>query len=51
VEGGRAVKRPVKLGLRGNSNIEIVEGLEAGDVAIPQSSGVVTGQRVRPVRP
>ncbi|MGC0388493.1 MULTISPECIES: efflux RND transporter periplasmic adaptor subunit [Bradyrhizobium] len=51
VEGGRAVKRPVKLGLRGSSNIEIVEGLEAGDVAIPQSSGVVTGQRVRPVRP
>lgn len=51
VEGGRAVKRPVKLGLRGNSNIEIVEGLEAGDVAIPQSSGVVTGQRLRPVRP
>ncbi|UPJ67691.1 efflux RND transporter periplasmic adaptor subunit [Bradyrhizobium sp. 191] len=51
VEGGRAAKRPVKLGLRGSSNIEIVEGLEAGDVAIPQSSGVVTGQRVRPVRP
>ncbi|RQH13566.1 efflux RND transporter periplasmic adaptor subunit [Bradyrhizobium sp. RP6] len=51
VEGGRAVKRPVKLGLRGNSNIEIVEGLQAGDVAIPQSSGVVTGQRVRPVLP
>ena len=25
--------------------------LAAGDVAIPQSSGVLTGQRVRPVQP
>lgn len=51
IEGGRAVKRPVKLGLRGNSNIEIAAGLEAGDVAIPQSSGMVPGQRVRAVLP
>ena len=48
---GRAAKRPVKLGLRGNSHIEIVDGLGQGDVAIPQSSGVVTGQRIRPVLP
>jgi len=51
IKDGRAAKRPVKLGLRGNSHIEIVDGLGQGDVAIPQSSGVVTGQRIRPVLP
>lgn len=51
VRDRRAVKRPVKLGLRGHSHIEIVEGLDQGDLAIPQSSGVLTGQRVRPVLP
>lgn len=51
IKDGRAAKRPVKLGLRGNSHIEIADGLAQGDVAIPQSSGVLTGQRVRPVLP
>ncbi|MGY3544976.1 HlyD family secretion protein [Bradyrhizobium sp. USDA 4472] len=51
MKDGRATKHPVKLGLRGNSQVEIVEGLEPGDVAIPQSSGVLTGQRVRAVLP
>ncbi len=51
VKDGRASKQPVKTGLRGNSHIEIVEGLAAGDLAIPQSSGVLTGQRLRPVVP
>jgi HlyD family secretion protein len=51
VRDGRASKRTVKVGLRGNSDVEIVEGLASGDVAIPQSSGVLTGQRVRPILP
>lgn len=51
IKDGRAARRPVKLGLRGSSYIEIVEGLSAGEVAIPQNSGVVTGQRVRAVLP
>lgn len=51
VKDGRAAQRPVKIGLHGNSQVEITDGLAAGDVAIPQSSGVLTGQRVRPVRP
>ena len=51
IKDGRATRRPVKLGLRGSSHIEIVGGLSAGDVAIPQSSGVLTGQRLRPVLP
>ena len=49
IKDGRATQRPVKIGLRGNSHVEITGGLAAGDVAIPQSSGVLTGQRVRPV--
>lgn len=51
VKNGRAAKHPVKVGLRGNCQIEIVEGMQPGDIAIPQSSGVLTGQRVRPVLP
>lgn len=50
LKDGRASQRPVKLGLRGNSQVEITEGVAAGDVAIPQSSGVLAGQRLRPVR-
>ncbi|MCG2629122.1 efflux RND transporter periplasmic adaptor subunit [Bradyrhizobium sp. WYCCWR 13023] len=50
IKDGRAAQRPVKIGLHGNSQVEITDGLAAGDVAIPQSSGVLTGQRVRPVR-
>jgi HlyD family secretion protein len=49
VKDRRASQRPVKTGLHGNSQIEITEGLVAGDIAIPQSSGVLNGQRVRPV--
>jgi HlyD family secretion protein len=49
VKNGRASKLPVKLGLRGASQIEVVDGMQSGDIAIPQSSGVLIGQRVRPV--
>jgi HlyD family secretion protein len=49
IKDGRAVKRPVRLGLRGNSHVEILEGLSEGEVAIPLNSGVLTGQRVRAV--
>ncbi len=51
VKDGRAAKIPVRVGIRGNSHVEIVAGLSAGDVAVPQSSGVVTGQRFRAVLP
>ncbi len=51
IKDGRAVKRPVRAGIRGNSHVEIVDGLSPNDVAIPANSGVVTGQRVRPVLP
>ena len=51
INSGRAVKRQVRLGLRGNSHIEILEGLAEGEVAIPLNSGVLTGQRMRAVSP
>jgi len=49
VRDGRAVRLPVKLGLHGPSQFEILEGLSEGDVALPSGSGVLSGQRVRPI--
>ncbi len=48
VDGSHAVKRPVKLGLRGEGRIEIVAGLAAGDhVVAAAGAGIAPGQRVR----
>lgn len=49
IKDGRASQRPVKIGLRGNSHVEITSGLGAGELAIPHSSGILAGQRLRPV--
>lgn len=43
----RAVRQPVKLGLRGVGTVEIVEGLSEGDLVIPPESGAIDGERVR----
>jgi len=43
----RAVRQPVKLGLRGVGTVEIVEGLAEGDLVIPPESGAIEGERVR----
>jgi HlyD family secretion protein len=51
IKDGRAVKRPVRLGLRGNTQIEILNGMAENEVAIPLNSGVLTGQHVRAVLP
>ena len=52
IRGFRAVRQPVKLGLRGDGRIEILEGVEAGDELIPATNALVkTGQRVRAVAP
>jgi HlyD family secretion protein len=52
IRGFRAVRQPVKLGLRGDRRIEILDGVEAGDELIPATNGVVkAGQRVRAVAP
>lgn len=46
---GRAARLPVRLGLRGDSAVEILDGLAEGDIAIPAGSGVGAGQRIRPI--
>lgn len=51
IRDGRAAKRPVHLGLRGNTQLEILDGVAEGEVAIPLNSGVLTGQRVRAILP
>ena len=52
IRGFRAVRQPVKLGLRGDGRIEILDGVEAGDRLIPATNALVkAGQRVRAVAP
>jgi len=48
VDNGRAERRPVKLGLKGDARVEVLEGVAAGDrlVAIGNAS-VAPGSRVR----
>jgi HlyD family secretion protein len=47
----RAHKQPVRLGLRANTKVEILEGAQEGDLAVPVTAGVKTGQRIRPLMP
>ncbi len=49
VENGRAVRRPVKLGLVGSGVLEVREGLRPGEPVIPPASPVREGQKVRVV--
>jgi HlyD family secretion protein len=51
VRDGRAYKQPVTLGIRGNSDVEILSGAAEGDFAVPVTANLLTGQRLRPVRP
>ena len=51
VRDGRAAKQPVTLGIRGNSNVEILGGAAEGDLAVPATANLLTGQRLRPVLP
>lgn len=48
VRGKRAVKQFVTLGLRGDTRVEVLEGITAGEGVVPVSkTGVQAGQRVR----
>ena len=52
VVDGRALKRPVKLGVRGDKRVEILDGLIEGDLVLRAAGNTVTeGARVRPVTP
>lgn len=48
---GRAHEQPVRIGIRAGDQVEILEGLAAGDRVVPQAAGVRAGQRLRPVAP
>jgi HlyD family secretion protein len=50
VDGWRAQRRAVKLGLKGDGRVEVLEGVAAGDRLVPASAAAVkSGQRVRAV--
>jgi len=49
VEGGRAVRRTVELGLRGTGWVEIRSGLGPGDRVVPAAAPIAPGQRLRAV--
>ena len=48
LQGGVAVRVPVKLGLRGIGSVEILDGLKEGDAVIPPTEKAIAGDRVRP---
>jgi HlyD family secretion protein len=48
VEGGRTARRAVRLGLRGDGMLEVVDGLAPGDAVVPPVAGTIdAGTRVR----
>lgn len=47
LEGGRARRVPVRLGLRGVGSVELTEGLAPGALVIPQTEKALPGDRVR----
>jgi len=48
VAGGRAERRPVRLGLRGDGLVEVAQGLAAGEAVVAPAAGLVEpGERVR----
>ncbi|HSD40561.1 MAG TPA: efflux RND transporter periplasmic adaptor subunit [Burkholderiales bacterium] len=48
VRDGRAVRQPLKLGIRGAGRTEILDGLAASELVVPPSEAAVReGQRVR----
>jgi HlyD family secretion protein len=52
IRGFRAVRLPVKLGLRGDGRMEVLDGIEAGDKLVPATNALVkAGDRVRAVAP
>jgi len=51
LEGRHAVRRPVRLGLRGGGLAEVLDGLAEGDAVLVGPAGILPGARVRPQPP
>lgn len=49
LQGRHVHRQPVKLGLRGTAQVEVLHGLVAGDLVVVPGQGVEDGQRARPV--
>ena len=48
IRDGQAARQPVRLGLRGNARVEVLDGIAAGEALITATDGTVSvGQRVR----
>ncbi len=47
LENGRARRQPVRLGLRGAQQVEVLEGLREGEMVLPAAAPVRDGSRVR----
>lgn len=47
LQDGHAVRRPVRLGLRGGAWVEVLDGLREGDAVITSPIALREGQRVR----
>jgi HlyD family secretion protein len=51
-DGGRATRRAVKLGLKGDGRMEVLEGVAPGDLLISAAQqAIMPGQRVRAIAP
>lgn len=52
VDGWRTQRRPVKIGLKGDGRIEVLQGVAPGDRVISMANGTVRdGERVRAIAP
>lgn len=51
IDNGRAVRRPVRLGLQGDERIEILSGVAKGAQVIPATSEIAVGDRVKAASP
>jgi HlyD family secretion protein len=52
LDGHHARRQAVKLGLRSNGWVEVLQGLQPGDQLVPATAvGVTDGQRLRPRQP
>jgi HlyD family secretion protein len=51
VDGRRAARQPVELGLRGEGWVEVRKGLVAGDLVVPAANaGIGPGEALRAIR-